>query len=278
MVHLILLLLRVLMLLQGISLEMEVPEHQKMFVWDIELVTEENIEELKEDGFDTLYIYLTSSNRKEFYEVLELCDTHMMSVYALNGSYEWIDSPDEQEDFFKQVSKVVKKEYDSFKGIILDIEPYVSDADDDDYAIFTSLILDAKAYAEEEGLVLNIVVPFWYEKIDIDATKDHENLSEWIINHADEVSIMAYRNNTDGSNGIISLIEDEIAYSLHVPVELVVILETRPSSEGEHISFSEIGRTGVSDTISTLKRQFMFYQTKINYGVHDIEYWLELEE
>lgn len=278
MVHLILLLLRVLMLFQGISLEMEVPEHQKMFVWDIELVTEENIEELKEDGFDTLYIYLTSSNRKDFYEVLELCDTHMMSVYALNGSYEWIDSPDEQEDFFKQVSKVVKKEYDSFKGIILDIEPYVSDADDDDYAIFTSLILDAKAYAEEEGLVLNIVVPFWYEKIDIDATKDHENLSEWIINHADEVSIMAYRNNTDGSNGIISLIEDEIAYSLHVPVELVVILETRPSSEGEHISFSEIGRTGVSDTISTLKRQFMFYQTKINYGVHDIEYWLELEE
>lgn len=257
----------------------DINNDQALFVWDLELVNEEVFESIQGDGFTTLYVYCSDSNAELFKDVLVLSNAYELDVYALNGSYEWIDKKEKLDQFFLLVNDYISEEYPHFRGVVLDIEPYVMDDrdEDKDYVIFKELIESAKLKASELGIELNVVIPFWYEKVKLNLLGHQESLAQWVISIADETTIMAYRNEVFGKNGIISLIDEEILLSILYQKDLIIALETNPSDEGDHISFSESNHEKLFNTISLLKKRLIFDWKNIHYAVHDLESWLELE-
>ncbi|MCH4886627.1 hypothetical protein EZV73_03560 [Acidaminobacter sp. JC074] len=254
------------------------PIDQAMFVWDINLIDEELLSDIKEDGFNKIYLYC-SSDEDLFEEKLALISDKHISVYALNGSYTWIDKPNKLNKFFKYISELDPSRYPHFEGIILDIEPYVlKDRDtESDYQTFQDLILEAQKQAQTSDLTLNIVIPFWYDDVKLSNMKLDENLAEWIIRTSDEVTVMAYRNKLYGDNGVLTLIENEADYSKENEKKLIVTLETRPSEEGEHISFAGQEKTTVLQTFNEIKLRFKKRCNFIHYGVHDLESWINMK-
>lgn len=248
-----------------------------VFVWDTEILSQTVIDTLESDGVCRLYIYCSVKNTDGFEDALRLCEDNDIDVYALNGSYEWIDKPEKLTEFFEVVRSIKADDYKNFKGVVLDIEPYVADNfSDGDYEILMDLIEEGQDLSEALRLKQNIVVPFWYEKVAIERDQ-LSHLANWIIFNSDETTIMAYRNTLHGKNGILDLIDEELLINAIANKKLNIALETRPSKEGDNISFSEQDRSSVLSTIEDLKKILVFKWRDVNYVIHDLESWLNLK-
>lgn len=269
----------ILLLLTSCQQNQTIHYDQSMFVWDLELIDEIHLEQLESQGFNKLFIYCSESKMAAFEEKLALCDPEIFQVYALNGSYEWIDDEEALNEFMTLVDSIDRSLYPQFQGLILDIEPYLLKKfdPDEDYYIYQDLLNQAILFCRENDLSLNVVIPFWYDGIKEIDLEGHDDLADWIISMADETTIMAYRNKAEGGNGILSLIEEEVNHSLISGHPITVALETRPSSEGDHLSFSEMDKEAVIEMIVFLATELVREEQQINFAVHDLESWLELE-
>lgn len=67
-----------------------------------------------------------------------------------------------------------------------------------------------KKKAQSFNLPLQLDIPFWYDEISYDTKYGNGILSEWLIDHSDGVTIMAYR---DNSQEIIKIAKNEIEYA-----------------------------------------------------------------
>ena len=249
-----------------------------MFVWQPEIITQDVIDEVVEDGFCRMYVYCSVKNIRAFEEALELCKDNNIEVYALNGSYEWIDETDRLYEYYDVLKELTMKDYTNLKGVVLDIEPYVADDfQDEDYEVFVDLIKDSIDLTEALQLKLNVVVPFWYEKIQVDSIIDVDNLASWIIMNVDEFTIMAYRNEVYGKNGVFDLIDEELIVNAIADGKMNIALETRKSSEGDNISFYNHEKNDVLNAIEAIRKILVFRWSDVNYVVHDLKSWLKLD-
>lgn len=200
-------------------------------------------------------------------------------VYALSGSHEWIGSPDELELFFDAVENVQNELPQSLEGVILDIEPYLIESNDQDfiYRKYRQLVKRGAGYSKELHLKYNIVMPFWYDEVPVKEDDLSSDLAQWIIHVADETTIMAYRNSLYGQNGIIELIDEEVNYARSQNKHLSIALETHPSCEGEHISFAGSTKDHVKRTMHSLEDLLSRKRFRLSFAVHDMISWLLLK-
>lgn len=261
---------------------------QAIFIWHPEAVTDESLKALKDEGFNTLYLYLEAGDYRAFLKVLDKAKALDLDVYALNGSYEWLDNPEQMQDFIDSIALVTMENQTALKGVVLDIEPYVLTDRDAlrDYALYLKLLEGCRRETSRKDLALNVVVPFWYEEVALQGdqgdqgaqgTQGAASLLTRIMTLADETTVMAYRKQISGPNGIYALIHQELLINAYLQHKLIIAVETRASREGAHISFEGMAKADVQKTFATLQQRSLFRLSPTGFAVHDFEGWQELK-
>ncbi|MCK8059600.1 MULTISPECIES: hypothetical protein [unclassified Fusibacter] len=252
-----------------------------MFVWNLEELTSDSIEKLKSDEFNTIYLYYSADDEERFISKCNLAKSYGFKVYALGGSAKWVDDNETAFDaFMSHLVDLKKRQVCDFVGIILDIEPYVLKVSEKKmlkyYEVFQNHIVEADSICRMNGLELNIVIPFWYEKVELDNGYGKTNLAEWIMGKVDTVTVMAYRNKVIGSNSITALIKEEVHYARKFGTTLIIAVETRPSQEGDNVSFAGYSKNEVMLVLYELKKIGVTIDCDIQVAVHHLETWLIL--
>ncbi|RAR43165.1 fibronectin type III domain-containing protein [Paenibacillus sp. MDMC362] len=159
-----------------------------------------------------------------------------------------------------------------FDGVNLDTEPYIlpdfkiaKPSVQIQYLDMLQLLMERK---QASGLTLSVgaAIPRWY-----DTSSDASNISwngktKWLSEHiqdtADYISIMNYRDQADGSAGIIAQALNELAYANTIgkPKSVVIGVETKDIADGgdpETISFHEEGRTYMEQELNKVYDAFL---------------------
>ena len=151
-------------------------------------------------------------------------------------------------------------------GIHYDIEPYVHADFKGEQSARDTIMQDLLAFydkakarlaADGNGLTLASDIPFWYDNRTapdnhcmVTHNGQRKNLHQHIQDICDYTGIMSYRRHAQGSNSVMTLIENELNYARSIGKPIAPALETIELKEAKQISFH--GQPA-SEYINTLK-------------------------
>jgi hypothetical protein len=258
------------------------------WLWNTELIeteTNEVLSFLTKKTVTKLYLQIDDDVPISSYQqFIRHASKKKIAVYALDGSSSWVDGEQsgDQESFINWMNtyqqKAQKKE--QFAGIHLDVEPYLSTVWKEDYETavhrYQTVLSDIHNNAKKLHLRFEADIPFWFDnRLYENNTYGSGTLSDWVINLADSVTIMAYRNKLDGDNGILKLTKDEINYANKQEKEVVIAIETKPLEE-THLSFAG-NLKGLNEAIAEIKTSYKRSDSFKGIAVHDYNYWKALD-
>lgn len=137
---------------------------------------------------------------------------------------------------------------EKFDGILADIEIYLlKDLWDGEksalLAEFLNLFskMDKKIKDKKEKIELGLSIPFWFDEpsLKIEHNDAFAEMSFHILDMADFVMLLDFRNFSQGPNGSIELAQREINYAQKLNKKVYIGQETEKSLESDYISFSE---------------------------------------
>ncbi|QGG52946.1 amidase [Lysinibacillus pakistanensis] len=260
-------------------------DERSTWIWNPWILVDNEIntlEFLETKHINKVYLQIDYEISKKVYQsFIEKATAKDIQIYALAGESYWITENgieyqnqlmDWLEHYQHEATDVQR-----FLGIHLDIEPY-------DTTLWTTkqttaiqtyqqLVVQAKKKAQSFNLPLQLDIPFWYDEISYDTKYGNGILSEWLIDHSDGVTIMAYR---DNSQEIIKIAKNEIEYAKQMNKKVVVGVETLESKEGESISFSEEGEAYMNRQLSKVQKYFSKKTSFKGIAIHHLESWMEM--
>lgn len=157
-----------------------------------------------------------------------------IEVYHLAGDPSW-----GRKNGFEKIKREIDKvsqfndhsEY-HLAGLLLDIEPYVSEKEEKfasvDFEIYVEEIKKAYAYIKKRNLELRLAIPYWLDSIDI-------NLLEELIKNSDGVSVMNYNIKKTSKN-----IQNEVEIARKYKKHIDTIYEIEYDDEEYFASYEEI--------------------------------------
>ncbi|GGH49442.1 hypothetical protein GCM10008014_13930 [Paenibacillus silvae] len=174
-----------------------------------------------------------------------------------------------------------------FDALHLDVKPYVLPAwKEDAKPLVQSWISNMKRVLEQAkqdgGIAVHVDLPFWLDSYTVKGSRtaedaDNEALSHWFIQNVDQVTLLAYRDNAQGSNGIIRLIEQEMEWADASGTLVTVGVNTKPMPGEEFTSFAGKGSSQLEGALQEVATAFREHQSYAGSAVHDLTYWGELE-
>ncbi|WP_426332867.1 hypothetical protein ACN9MH_16610 [Paenibacillus silvae] len=174
-----------------------------------------------------------------------------------------------------------------FDALHLDVKPYVLPAwKEDAKPLVQSWISNMKRVLEQAkqdgGIAVHVDLPFWLDSYTVKGSRtaedaDNEALSHWFIQNVDQVTLLAYRDNAQGSNGIIRLIEQEMEWADASGTLVTVGVNTKPMPGEEFTSFAGKGSSQLEGALQEVAAAFREHQSYAGSAVHDLTYWGELE-
>lgn len=217
-------------------------KERAVWLWNTKLLLDESKDPLvflESKQINKIYLQIDTSISNSIYQhFIEKVNSKGIQVAALDGDANWtIELGTSHLDKFLNWLEQYQQqatETQQFIGIHLDIEPYTTPLWNENrmFAIenFQQLVLQAKEKAQQLSLPLELDIAFWYDEVNYQTKYGRGILSNWAINHSDSVTIMAYR---DYSNGIIRSVKHEITYAKRVGKKVVIGVETMKSAEGD---------------------------------------------
>ncbi|MGC5326114.1 hypothetical protein [Brevibacillus sp. SYSU BS000544] len=257
------------------------PLQRATWLWDATLIQRESsavLSFLRDEGIGLLYLQVDHSVPMEEYRTFinQATDQHIL-VYALQGEPDWVtsegsaksDSIMEWLHTYQQTSDQAEQ----FAGIHLDVEPYLlpnwNHEQKELVEEFQQLIVDWKVEALNGNLELGLDIPFWYDEIRL----GNQSLAKWIIQQADTVTIMSYRDHIEGPNGVLRITQKEREYAAQIGKKLYLALETKPSSEANYISFKSY--SALKQAVSELEQKASGVE---GIGIHHYTSFRKLKE
>ncbi len=167
-----------------------------LYSWKLDEILEDPMKfykVLKEYNVKVLYQDFSS----EFLEkgddsFLKEMDDREIAVYHLAGDPSW-GRKEGYEKIKREVKKVLafnEKVEMPIRGIILDIEPYVSEKSEEflveDFEVYVEQIEKSYDYCKRHDLELLLAIPYWFDSIDDDLLKR-------VIKNSDGISVMNYK-------------------------------------------------------------------------------------
>lgn len=211
-----------------------------LYSWHMSTITndKEKFENIIKD-YDINIIYQDFT--KEFLEKKD--DTFIkemknknIKVYHLGGDPSW----GKKEGFEKiklEIDRVIefnKMATNKIVGIVLDIEPYISEKEEilqkEDFQIYVEEIKKAYTYTKENKLEMILAIPYWFETID-------KKLLEEVVKNTDEISVMNYKITKTSKN-----IQEEIELAKKYQKKINTIYEVNYEDEGYFKSKTSIIR------------------------------------
>lgn len=265
------------------------PSHGKTFgtwFWRTAMIQthpNEVLSFLGDKQVNELYLQISQKIPVEAYQsFIEQAATRNIKVYALDGAPDWASAEGEKyrSRFFDwvQTYQGLSKPEQQFKGIHLDVEPYLYSGWKEDYqntvSRFQDVVVRSYADAHQLNLKLILAVPFWYDNRQYANRYGEGNLGRWVIQNTDQIAIMAYR---DQAAEIIKLAEQEMVWAHELNKQVIIGAETKPSSEGDKITFYEEGSAVMYDQLEKVYAHYEPMASFNGFSIHSLERWMELK-
>lgn len=247
---------------------------------------DEQLAFLVEQDATVVYLQVNRSIKaKEYYTFIQKANDLGIEVHALDGSSKWVRTSDQSKaiKFFEWVADYQKKAPHNakFTGIHLDVEPHVlkewKTMYDEVVLNYQNLLVVSNEWAKAMELPLVVDIPFWFDKRFYDNQYGNGVLSEWIIDHTDGVTIMAYRDKAIGSNGIIELSRTEMDYAATVGKYVSIAVNTKKSSEGEYLTFYEETNKEMIEQLAIVENEFQNTASFDGFSIHSIDHWMNMK-
>lgn len=175
-----------------------------------------------------------------------------LSVYALAGAPSWAREPAKVS---RWVDEVVRSAL--FDGMLVDIEPYVDDAWDDDLPgggrstlIGSYLKGLRRGRRRARDLSLTAVVPFWFDGDKY--TYRGRSLVSAVARATDGINVLAYRDHAEGRDGIIDHALDEVALGTRLDVPVWISVQTA-RDELDKLTYFEEGEAALERDLRILE-------------------------
>lgn len=264
------------------------------WVWQAQSVSngDELLANAAKHKINRLYVNVDMTVSKEVYQTfIAKASRAGIAVEALGGDPSWALSGREG-PMLRLASWVsdynqAAEPNEQFDAIHLDIKPYVLPAwKEDAKPLVQSWVANMNLLFEQvrqDGAVaVNIDLPFWLDSYTITGNRvsedaDNEPLSRWFIERVEHVTLLAYRDNAQGNNGIIRLIEQEMNWADTSNVSVTVGLNTKPMPGEEFTTFAGKGAAQLESVIEEVASAFSEHSSYAGSAVHDIVYWGQLE-
>ena len=228
----------------------------------------------KENNITSIY-FCDSSFDKNTSSFISQAHKFDISVYLLAGEYQWLTN---NENLYALIENYVNYQNTNpsqkFSGIHLDIEPHQDDNFDTPQGrqtLITSLItLCYDLSVMYPNIYFDYDIPFWF---DDQITFNNQTLPAYahMINYADNITIMAYR---DNAQDIYNCAYDEIQYAISKGKTLTIGVETK-SNEGDKVSFMEEGKLVLNSELDKLKTMI---PDNFGIAIHQIKDWYDLKK
>ncbi|WP_026672691.1 hypothetical protein [Alkalihalobacterium bogoriense] len=251
------------------------------WVWETNEI--ENVDALftffEAEQIDRIYLQIDQSRRYSDYQrFIQEATEKEIEVFALDGGPDWVYT-NEAKIFVRWVHSFneVVEENERFVGIQLDIEPYLlpewEENREEIVRRFQDVILDVKQ--EIPMISLELAVPFWFVSIDYHNEFGKGDLGQWAVRNSDQVSVMTYRTELEGENGIFSLFDPfvERAQRENRPIRLAI--ETMEIDD-ESISFYFHSKETFQQALATLLSHYEKDKTVTGIDIHHYKSHKEL--
>ncbi|WP_338753658.1 amidase [Bacillus sp. FJAT-52991] len=267
----------------------EQPTPKATWLWDTaEIVSNKDqlLNFMKQNQVTDVYLQINKDIPASAYKAfIQQASVNDIKVHALDGAPSWVSSTGlaSQKKFFDWVQdyQLHALPEEQFSGIHLDVEPYLYAGWKKKYQqtvqSYQSLLLEANQRAQQLGLPLAADIPFWFDSRFYDNQFGKGKLSDWVIAHTDSVTIMAYRDQALGSNGIVKLVEDEINYAASINKKVSIGVETLASQEGEFISFYEEGQAAMWEQLQIVQSSYESLPSFDGFSIHSLQGWMNLQ-
>ncbi|CAH8769976.1 SGNH/GDSL hydrolase family protein [Paenibacillus dendritiformis] len=257
------------------------------YIWRAELAIhqpDEIIAFARDKGINLLYVRLDLEQPYEVYRSLvKKAHEAGIEMHAMGGHPGWAlqdNAPRIRRliDYVKKYNRAAEAD-ERFHGIHLDVEPYVlPDWSSRKDEVLRQWTANMKMFVEEtkrnSNLETSIDLAVWLDRTLL-PDEPELSVSEWMIRTMDHVSLMAFRNIADGSNGIAAVVRDEMRMADRQGKPLIVTVEMKQSPEGGHISFFDKGSVEMEKQLSLLPELLGEFNAYIGNAVHAYDYWKE---
>ncbi len=230
-----------------------------------------------EDGFTSIFLYAPPgfSDDPSYATFVADANESGIEVWALGGEPFWAREQAPFEDWAREAT-----ESELFVGLAPDVEPWALpgwESEQRQESLIDSYLIGLGAVASETHLPVNAAVPFWFDEIDHVDGDVSWTLIESVMDRVDMVSVLAYRDTASGEDGIVALVEDELAYAARAGIEVVVAVETAPITP-EKVTFAEEGRAFLYEELSHVSEELRDDPSLAGLAVHDHENYSRLAE
>ncbi len=261
-------------------------EHVRgMYVWQAEQLVAEPDEILafaKQNGVNLLYTRLDLDQPFAVYkDFVRQAHAAGIEVHAMGGHPIWALS--ENRGRIMRLVKWVQQYNESvsaderFRGIHLDIEPYVMPIwQKNKDEVLRQWMGNIEAFVTETkkdpSLETSVDLAVWLDNSPTpgDAATP---FSHWMISQLDHTTLMAFRNHAEGAGGIVAVVKNKIEYASEIDKKLIVAVEMKESHEGHYVSFYEKGRGEMNRQLELAEQLLEKYPAYQGNAVHAYDYW-----
>ncbi|WP_156911751.1 hypothetical protein [Salibacterium aidingense] len=255
------------------------------WIWDLENL-EENQEEavsfLNNQGVNLVYLHidLKNFNSDTFQSFIKRASDKNIEVYALGGDPNWaLTKNQESLDTFVSTVKDYNRKAEveeKFQGIHVDIEPYLlPEWKSDRENVVTQWINNLEHLKNQvkpgSELTISGDVPFWINQVKIPGKNKY--VGDWMISTLDSITVMAYRDHTDGENGIKGIVSPLVEQAANRSKSVVIAVNVIETDEGSHTTFHDNSLSYMKHELNSLDNRFSGHPGYGGVAVHDYHYW-----
>lgn len=224
------------------------------------------------DGFQTLFVHAPPGFDPAAYEGF-VTDAHAagIEVHAMAGDPAWATERRAWVNWIEEVNDA-----EMFDGAVVDVEPYLLPEWNDPGSqrrLINSYLRRLAAAQRAADLDLVVAVPFWWDLPEFD--RNGESLVSAVVDRADGIIVMAYRDQALGADGIIEHAATEVAVAAADGKSAWVGVETGDAGL-DKLSFFEEGRAVMSGELALVDAEFSVGYRGV--AVHHYGSWLDLSD
>lgn len=247
--------------------------------WSLIDGSPETLEFLSEKQVTKVYVQIDRDVSAEVYRTfIQGATARGIDVYALDGAPDWAAPKGYLQlrqtlGWIEQYQQSSAAESD-FKGIHLDVEPYLYSRWNSKRGTvvkaYQSLIKEASVKADQLNIRMEADVPFWFDEIKYKNTYGRGLLSDWVQQHTDGITIMAYR---DSAKAIVPLSLHELTTGQRLGKPVVIGVETGQTAEGDFLTFYQEGESVMNHELDQVYQQVQSYTSFKGFAIHHTESW-----
>lgn len=260
--------------LWSVSAEDFIEPPRAMWVWDVKIPASPTaakglFEFCKSKNINRLYLAtynLNEQNNRCLRIFNRLAHNNDIFVYALAGDPRWGLEKYHQQPL-RWVEEVLSfnrssKSIERFDGIQNDTEVYLLGKyweENRERVLKEYLDLNRKIIElrqmEEADIIYACDVPFWYDddpSLAVNWDGKTKPPSFHILDTVDSVTIMDYRNFSNGPNGSIALVKNELEYAGSVKKKVYIGQETKENLYPPYVTFAGMTETGMEAQVKKL--------------------------